>query len=153
MSRQIVFGTRALSLREHAQRPSNIGVVDFFLRPAVHLLELDEPGSLFFLWNVIVKLCCRGSRASGVFEDVETVVLTFSNQLDGLLEVLISLTWKADNDVARQSEAPARILDTLNPLDVITSFVTPAHQFENTIASRLYRQMNPVAKIGIFFDG
>src|SRR5690349_20218398 len=104
MSRKISFGTRTLFFSKHAELATDIRTVDLILRGALNFLELQKPRLLFRFRNVIMKLRCRCSRAFRVFEDVETVVLTLSDKLDRLLEVLIGLAREADDDVARERQ-------------------------------------------------
>src|SRR5829696_6931061 len=69
------------------------------------------------------------------------------------MKVFVSFTRKADDNIARQRQTPARILDTLNTFEIVTSFVTTAHQFENAIAAGLHRQVDPITQVRILFDG
>jgi hypothetical protein len=80
----------------------------------MHFFKLEKARSLLRLGNVIMKLCRRSSRTLGILEDVQTVVVTLSNQLERLLKILVRLAGKTDDDVARQRESPARVLDTLD---------------------------------------
>src|SRR6185295_15039188 len=107
MSRKIVFGTRTLFFSKHAELATDIGTVNLFLCRALNFFELQKPRLLFRLGNVIMKLSSRRSCAFRIFEDVETVVLTFANKLDRLLKVFVGLTRKADDDVARERQTPA----------------------------------------------
>ena len=153
VSCQVVFRTRALSLGKNAKRTSDIRVVDLFLSFALHLFKFEESRSLVLLGNVIMKLGRRSACTSRIFEDVKTVVLTLFNQIHRLLKILVRFTRKTDDDVTGKSQAPARILYTLNSFEVVTSFVTATHEFEDAIAARLDRQVNPIAQIRVLFDG
>src|ERR1051325_8397451 len=104
MPRYVAFGPRAPSLCQHAERPSDIRPIDFLLRRALHFFEFEEACSLFSFRNVIVKLSGRRAGALRVLEDVKTVVLTLLDKRKCLLEVFLRLTWKTDNDVARQRQ-------------------------------------------------
>src|SRR5689334_2793736 len=152
MTRQIVFGSRALTFGEYTQRLSDIRLVNFLLRRTLHSFEFEEACSLCSFGNVVFKL--RGWRAGAfrILEDIKTVVLTLFHERQSLLEVFIRLTGKTDDDVARQRQTTARILDALDAFEIVAAFVTATHQFENAIAARLHGKMNPITEVLIFFN-
>src|ERR1043165_3893141 len=152
MARQVAFGPRALSLRQHAQSSSDIRLEDFVLRRTLHFFELEEACSLFSFGNVVVKLCGWCAGAFRVLEDVKTVVLTLFHERYGLLEVFVRLTRKTDDDVARQCQTASRILDARDSLKIVAAFMTAAHQLENAIAAGLYRKMDPVTQVRVLFN-
>src|SRR5215203_4990379 len=100
MAGHIVLRSRALSFSEHTDPASDIRLVNVLLCRAMNSFELQEPRSLFGLRHIIVKLRCRRSRTSRVFEDKEAVIVAVLNEFDSLFKILISLTGKTDDDVA-----------------------------------------------------
>src|SRR6185369_15013166 len=115
-------------------------LVNLLLRRTMHFLEFEETRLLFSLRNVIFKLRGWSAGAFRILEDVKTVVVTLLHESYGLLEVFVSLTGKTDDDVASQRQTTARILDPRNAFEIVTTFVTAAHQLENAIAARLHRK-------------
>src|SRR6185369_263359 len=135
MSAEILIRPRALSFGEHAERPPHIRLVNLLLRDALHPFELQESRSLLVLRHVIVKLRGRSSRTLRILEDIQTVVLALFDELDCLLEILVSLARETNDDIARQRQSPAGTLDTFDSCEIVASFMPAAHQLQNPIAA------------------
>src|SRR5687767_6671262 len=135
MSGEIVFRARALFLRKDAQCASDIRTVNSLLDSSLHLLKFKESVCLFFFRYVLVEVRRGRAGALRVFEDVNAVVFALLDEVERLAEVVVSLAWKTDDDVAGQRQTPARALDALYALQVIAAFMAAPHQFQHAIAT------------------
>src|SRR5262249_50371691 len=69
-----------------------------------------------------------------------------------LPEVFVRFAGKPDNNITGYGHSAARILDGPNSFQIITGSVTAAHRAQDSIATRLHRQMNPFTEVLILVD-
>src|SRR5581483_3280090 len=114
--------------------------------------QLRKSGRFLFPAYVIIKFCRRRSTAFGILEDIKPVVADLLNQLHCFAEIFARFAGKPDDDITGYRHLASRVFHRVDPFQVIAGGVSATHGAQNSIAARLYRQMNPLAKIFILVD-
>src|SRR6266542_761416 len=150
-----VYDLVALGAAGHATRSGFADPLDEdFLRRADERAELfvlkffgereesGQPSPLRFFDYVIAELLGWRVGSPRVLEAEKTGEPDALDQLERLLEILLGLAGKADDDVGAERQTWASRHEEVRSLDVLLFGVAADHSLEHAVASRLHRQVH-----------